>query len=69
MLDGIISMLGRERRERICRRRGEEEARMKRFERRWVRIGRESGGGRGSREARFWWLGWLVVLVLVLLLV
>ena len=41
---------------------------MKRFERRWVRIGRESGGGRGSREARFWWLGWLVV-VLVLLVV
>lgn len=46
-VEGMISMLGRPRRERIWRRRGEAEARITRLVRRSLRKGRLRGGGRG----------------------
>lgn len=49
--EGMISMLGRPRREMSWRRRGEAEARITRFWRRSLSTARESGGGRGSRGA------------------
>lgn len=53
-VEGMVSMLGRPRWERICLRRGLEEARITRLERRSAREGSSRGGGRGRSGGLTW---------------